>query len=65
MVLFMMAGSAAALIIARAIQGFETGLAITTLAATILDTDIRRQFNSAIIAPRSRGQNDELRIGES
>jgi hypothetical protein len=27
--------------------------------------DIRRQFNSAIIAPRSCGQNDELRIGES
>jgi hypothetical protein len=26
--------------------------------------DIRRQFNSAIIALRSRGQNDELRIGE-
>jgi hypothetical protein len=25
--------------------------------------DIRWQFNSAIIAPRSRGQNDELRIG--
>jgi hypothetical protein len=27
--------------------------------------DIRRQFNSAIIAPRNRGQDDELRIGES
>src|ERR1700675_153181 len=27
--------------------------------------DIRRQFNSAIIALRSCGQNDELRIGES
>jgi hypothetical protein len=26
--------------------------------------DIRRQFNSAIIAPRSRGQNDELRVGK-
>src|SRR5437660_364256 len=26
---------------------------------------VRRQFNSAIIALRSRGQNDELRIGES
>src|ERR1700730_3053795 len=37
MVLFMTAGSAAALIVARAIQGFATGLAIT--AATILDTD--------------------------
>jgi hypothetical protein len=24
--------------------------------------DVCRQFNSAIIAPRSRGQNDELRI---
>jgi hypothetical protein len=27
--------------------------------------DVRRQFNSAIIALRGRGQNDELRIGES
>jgi hypothetical protein len=26
---------------------------------------VRRQFSSAIIALRSRGQNDELRIGES
>ena len=26
---------------------------------------VRRQFNSAIIALRSRGQNDELRIGKS
>src|SRR6202045_3452806 len=42
MVLFMTAGSAAALIVARAIQGFATGLAITTLAATILDTDKER-----------------------
>jgi hypothetical protein len=25
---------------------------------------VRRQFNSAIIALRSRGQNDELRISE-
>jgi len=25
---------------------------------------VRRQFNSAIIALRSRGQNDELRIGK-
>src|ERR1700694_3373238 len=42
MILFMTAGSAAALIVARAIQGFATGLAITTLAATILDTDKER-----------------------
>jgi hypothetical protein len=27
--------------------------------------NVRRQFNSAIIALRSRGQNDELRIGKS
>jgi hypothetical protein len=27
--------------------------------------DVRRQFNSAIIALRSRGKNDELRIGKS
>src|ERR1700730_8095012 len=32
MILFMTTGSAAALIIARALQGFATGLAITTLA---------------------------------
>jgi hypothetical protein len=42
MILFMTAGSAAALIIARALQGFATGLAITTLAAIILDTDKER-----------------------
>jgi MFS family permease len=42
MILFMTAGSAAALIIARAIQGFANGLAITTLAAIILDTDKER-----------------------
>jgi hypothetical protein len=27
--------------------------------------DIRRQFDSTIVALRSRGQNDELRIGKS
>src|SRR6202051_2981215 len=42
MILFMAAGSAAALIVARAMQGFANGLAITTLAATILDTDKER-----------------------
>jgi hypothetical protein len=42
MILFMTAGSAVALIIARAMQGFANGLAITTLAATILDTDKER-----------------------
>ena len=42
MILFMTAGSAAALIVARAIQGFATGFAVTTLAATILDTDKER-----------------------
>jgi MFS family permease len=42
MILFMSAGSAAVLIVARAIQGFANGLAITTLAATILDTDKER-----------------------
>lgn len=48
MVVFMMAGSAAALIVARTVQGFANGLAITTLAATILDTDKERAplFNS-------------------
>ena len=39
MILFITAGSAAALIVARAVQGFATGLAVTTIAATILDTD--------------------------
>src|SRR6202023_1171356 len=38
MIFFMTAGSRALLIVARAIQGFATGLAITTLAATILYT---------------------------
>ena len=39
MILFMTAGSAIELIAARAMQGFATGLATTTLAATILGTD--------------------------
>src|SRR3974390_574620 len=38
MIVFMTAGSAAALIVARMVQGFANGLAITTVAATILDT---------------------------
>src|SRR5882762_8837656 len=42
MILFMTAGSAAALNVARAMQGFATGMAITTLAAIILDTDKER-----------------------
>jgi MFS family permease len=42
MILFMTAGSATALIVARAVQGFANGLAIPTLAATILDTDKER-----------------------
>jgi hypothetical protein len=42
MIVFMTAGSAAALILARVIQGFANGVAITTLAATILDTDKER-----------------------
>src|SRR5260370_34834923 len=42
MILFMTAGSAAALIVARAMQGFANGLAVTTLAATILDTHKER-----------------------
>src|SRR5258708_5437200 len=39
MLMFMMADSAIALIAARAVQGFATGLATATLGATILDTD--------------------------
>jgi MFS family permease len=39
MVMFMTAASAIALIIARAVQGFATGLATATLGAAILDTD--------------------------
>src|ERR1700716_2894987 len=42
MIVFMTADSAAALIVARAVQGFATGLAATTLGATILDTDRER-----------------------
>jgi len=42
MVVFMTAGSAGALMAARIIQGFANGVAITTLAATILDTDKER-----------------------
>lgn len=42
MILFVAAGSASALIIARAVQGFATGFATTTLGAAILDTDAKR-----------------------
>jgi hypothetical protein len=42
MLIFMTAGSAGALVVARAVQGFATGLATTTLGATILDTDRAR-----------------------
>jgi hypothetical protein len=39
MVMFIAADSAGALIAARAVQGYATGLATATLGATILDTD--------------------------
>jgi hypothetical protein len=42
MVMFIAADSAAALIAARAVQGFATGLATATLGAIILDTDRSR-----------------------
>lgn len=42
MVMFAAAGSAAALIAARALQGFATGLATATLGAAILDNDRSR-----------------------
>ncbi|MGA8885223.1 MAG: MFS transporter, partial [Pseudolabrys sp.] len=42
MVMFVAADSAGALIVARAVQGFATGLATATLGATILDTDRSR-----------------------
>src|ERR1700726_261616 len=42
MILFMTTGSAPALVVARAIPGLATGWAITTLAATILDTEKER-----------------------
>jgi MFS family permease len=42
MVGFMAADSAAALIAARSVQGFATGLATATLGAAILDTDRKR-----------------------
>jgi hypothetical protein len=41
LVLFITAQSAAALIAARIVQGVATGIAATTLGATILDTDAR------------------------
>jgi MFS family permease len=42
MAMFMTADSAIALIAARSVQGFASGLATATLGATILDTDRRR-----------------------
>lgn len=42
MVLFIVAGSAGMLIAARAVQGFATGIATTTLGAAILDTNRTR-----------------------
>jgi MFS family permease len=42
MALFVTADSAVALIVARAVQGFATGFATTTLGAAILDTDPKR-----------------------
>jgi MFS family permease len=42
MVLFVTADSALALVVARAVQGFATGFATTTLGAAILDTDAKR-----------------------
>ena len=42
MILFATADSAAALIAARAVQGFATGFATTSLGAAILDTDAKR-----------------------
>ena len=42
MAMFMTAGSGAALIAARAVQGFATGLATATLGAAILDNDRSR-----------------------
>jgi MFS family permease len=39
MIMFVTADSAWTLIVARAVQGFATGLATATLGATILDTD--------------------------
>jgi len=42
MVLFVTAGSGAALIAARAVQGFATGVATAALGAAILDVDQRR-----------------------
>ena len=42
MIMFMTADSAAALIAARSVQGFATGIATTALGAAILDTDKSR-----------------------
>ena len=42
MIMFISADSAAALIVARVVQGFATGLATATLGAAIMDTDRSR-----------------------
>ena len=42
LVVFIVADSAAALVIARVVQGFATGIATATLGAAILDTDVDR-----------------------
>jgi MFS family permease len=54
MVMFVAADSAGALIVARAVQGFATGLATATLGATILDTDRIRGpvLNRSNLRPR-------------
>src|ERR1700733_3466246 len=42
MIMFMAANAAVALVAARAVQGFATGLATAALGAAILDTDQKR-----------------------
>jgi len=56
MILFMTAGSAAALILARAMQGFATGLAITTLPrqSSIPTRNVRPSSTASRLSPDSR-----------
>lgn len=51
MLLFIIAGSAPALLLARAVQGAATGLAASTLGAALMDTDPRRGPDLNSIAP--------------
>jgi hypothetical protein len=54
MVMFTTAGSGAALIVARTVQGFATGIATTALGAAIVDVDRSRGTGRALALLLSR-----------